>query len=207
MYGHFGIPFFHLFFHLSTRLTFSQHRKTLFLFLPKHTVSCPPLYLYSSTLSTHKPLTFPFFLLLSHYFFQNMLSPSPSKGQDSGNDVLPVDSLGLPMMTQPPNLFASLYERQTSNFSSFSTSATHQQSTNNLEYVPYYSLTSHPLMSNPLFYFDVHSQQFLPYNQPLLHGPLFTLPDQAHTTTNKFCKSCNKFGHAASTSKKCDNYR
>jgi hypothetical protein len=49
-----------------------------------------------------------------------MLPPSKRQGGDSDNDVLPVDSLGLPILTQPPNLFTSLYERGARNFSSLS---------------------------------------------------------------------------------------
>jgi hypothetical protein len=130
---------------------------------------------------------------------------------DQNKDLLPIDPLELPILSLPTELFDPLYEDCT-DVTIFPTSVPPSTSTTTdeqLEYVPLFSLTSHSLYCNPLFYFDVQKQQFLPLDQPyymhqlssVIHTPL----ESSRPTL--VCNSCHQLGHESITSIKCDNYR
>lgn len=143
--------------------------------------------------------------------FLHTMSPPVYIQNNQNNDLLPINSLGLPMLTLPCELFNPLYGTCTENFITFPTVVPPlSPADDQLEYVPYFSLTSHPLNCNPLFYFDVQTQQFLPLDQSyhirqvsstIAHTPLKS------TLSMLTCGSCHQPGHMSAISKKCHNYR
>lgn len=130
---------------------------------------------------------------------------------------IPIDSLGLPMLSLPCELYNPLFQPQLQDFQQHTIEinpSTLQAYEEPYNYVPLYSLTDHPLNCNPLFYYDIHAQQFLPFEQQVVQ-PFTTSPYTPTTITqcatyppsSKACDSCLRPGHHNSLSTKCDNYR
>jgi hypothetical protein len=143
--------------------------------------------------------------------------PTPLLQVENNINGVPIDSLGLPMLSFPTELYNTLFHPHLHDFQQYNIAtnpSTSQAYENQYDYVPFYSLTAHPLSCNPLFYYDIHAQQFLPFEQQAIQP--FTISSSTPTTTtqrasypspSKACHNCLQQGHRSSLSKKCENYR
>ncbi|KAH7043149.1 hypothetical protein BKA57DRAFT_441150 [Linnemannia elongata] len=137
--------------------------------------------------------------------------PPPQYINNQNNNLLPIDPLGLPMLSLPVEHFDPLYGVHTNEFTYATVDPAPTTANDQLQYVPLYSLTSHPLNANPLFYFNTNTQQFVPLDPALQlnHIPssiTYSQPDRIDQSA-VLCESCHHSGHKTAKSKKCHNYQ